>query len=269
MPYCPKCDMEFIEGMTTCTDCGGALVESKEVADAMKQKEKEEALARQRAEYEALQAALLDETSQAMEADNMFDDMFEPSEEDELSPAAPYGDTPGLREALRQQNSEKRPERIRVYVKKSQQYDDLKSSAIAFLLVGGALLIFSLLCWAGIVPLPMAGVSGIISRSVMTLLGLGALAVAWHSSSSAKKVSGEIAAEEEVTRQLTDWFIASYTGGHLDTQILGEFGELSPEELSLKRFELIQDLIVTNHDITDQSYVDALAEDIYGKLYED
>ena len=36
MPYCPKCDMEFIDGITKCTDCGGPLVESKEVADQMK-----------------------------------------------------------------------------------------------------------------------------------------------------------------------------------------------------------------------------------------
>ena len=42
MPYCPKCDMEFVEGIKICSDCGGPLVESKEVADAMKQKEKEE-----------------------------------------------------------------------------------------------------------------------------------------------------------------------------------------------------------------------------------
>ena len=26
MPYCPKCDMEFVDGMTVCTDCGGPLV---------------------------------------------------------------------------------------------------------------------------------------------------------------------------------------------------------------------------------------------------
>ena len=43
MPYCPKCDMEFVEGMTVCTDCGGPLVESKEVADALKREEKERA----------------------------------------------------------------------------------------------------------------------------------------------------------------------------------------------------------------------------------
>ena len=35
MPYCPKCDMEFIKGVTVCSDCGGPLFESKEEALAM------------------------------------------------------------------------------------------------------------------------------------------------------------------------------------------------------------------------------------------
>lgn len=261
MPYCPKCDMEFIEGITTCSDCGGPLVESKEVADAMKAKEREERLAQQRAEYEAMQAALMDETDEEA--------YLSDTDDGELTPAAPYGDTPGLNDALRQQNSGKVREHTQVYVKKSQQYDDLKSSASAFFLVGGALLVFSLLCWTNIIRLPMTGLSGIISRSVMTLLGLGSLFVAVTSSQSAKKVKGQIADEEQTTRQLIDWFTANHNGEQLDRQILGESGDLSPEELSLKRFELIQDLIITNHDITDQAYVDALAEEIYGKVYEE
>ena len=36
MPYCPKCDMEFVDGITTCSDCGGPLVASKEEADRLK-----------------------------------------------------------------------------------------------------------------------------------------------------------------------------------------------------------------------------------------
>ena len=267
MPYCPKCDMEFIDGITTCSDCGGPLVESKEVADAMKAKEREETLARQRAEYEAMQAAYLDELGEINEEGNLLD--TDGAEDEELSPASPYGDTPGLKEALRRQSSGKVRERTHIYVKKSQQYEDLKSSVWAFLLVGGALLIFSLLCWANIIRLPMAGLSGIISRSVMTLLALGSLAVAFTSSQSAKKVKGQIADEEQVTRQLIGWFTENYSGEQLDVQIQQESGELSPEELSLKRFELIQDTIITNHDISDQAYVDALAEEIYGKLYEE
>ena len=35
MPYCPKCDMEFIKGVTVCSDCGGPLFESKEEALAV------------------------------------------------------------------------------------------------------------------------------------------------------------------------------------------------------------------------------------------
>ena len=42
MPYCPRCDMEFVEGVTVCSDCGGPLLASEEEAKAMKaQMEKE------------------------------------------------------------------------------------------------------------------------------------------------------------------------------------------------------------------------------------
>ena len=55
MPYCPKCDMEFIDGITVCSDCGGPLEESKEAALAKKRQEQEKALALKQAEYEEQQ----------------------------------------------------------------------------------------------------------------------------------------------------------------------------------------------------------------------
>ena len=103
----------------------------------------------------------------------------------------------------------------------------------------------------------------------MTALGLASLVVALRSTQAAKTVSGQIGEEEHVTRQLMEWFTANYTGDQLDQQILAESGELAPEELSLKRFDLIQDILITNHDITDQAYVDSLAEDIYGRIWEE
>ena len=53
MPYCPKCDMEFIDGITVCSDCGGPLMESKEAADAMKRKVLEEELERKMGGFQA------------------------------------------------------------------------------------------------------------------------------------------------------------------------------------------------------------------------
>lgn len=241
MPYCPKCDMEFVDGITTCTDCGGALVESKEVADAMRKQEQMEEAARRLAEYEELTGGGGDD-----------------------SPFSPEDSLPEEMEtAIR---ARVRP---RIYVKKAQQYEDLKSSASAFLLVGGILLVFSILCWAKVIHLPLSGISRVISQTVMTILGIVSLVVAACSLKSAGAVKGQIAEEEEATRQLIHWFTDSYTGEQLDEQIQAESGELAPEELSLKRFELIQDILITTHDISDQAYVDSIAEDIYGKMYQD
>lgn len=240
MPYCPKCDMEFVDGITTCSDCGGPLVESKEVADAMKKKQQEEELARKLAEFE----------------------------EENPSPAHPYGGMADVLEGKQAKTIQSMP-RTQVYVKKSQQYEDLKSSASAFLLVGGALTVFSVLCWVNVISLPMAGTSRLLTQGVMTAMGLGSLIVAIKSGSSAKKVSGQVAEEEQATSALIDWFTAGYTGQQLDAQLADESGDLSPEELSLKRFSLIQDILITSHDLADQSYVDMLSEEIYSKLYED
>ena len=55
MPYCPKCDMEFVDGITTCSDCGGPLVASKEEADRLK---REEQLKRQKEQQNLTQEML-------------------------------------------------------------------------------------------------------------------------------------------------------------------------------------------------------------------
>ena len=55
MPYCPKCDMEFVDGITTCSDCGGPLVTSKEEADRLK---REEQLKRQKEQQNLTQEML-------------------------------------------------------------------------------------------------------------------------------------------------------------------------------------------------------------------
>lgn len=240
MPYCPKCDMEFVDGITVCSDCGGPLAASKEEALAIARKEAEQL----RIEQEAQLAAHIEDAALEEELLNM-------SEEETCS------------------EQKDRRELSRVYVKKSQRYEDLQSSSSAFLLVGSIMLASGVLFWLGIIPMPMAGFSGIITKTLLVVMGAAALYVAFTSSKDAKRLSGQIAQEEETTKQLISWFVSGYTGEQLDQQIYSECGELSPEELSLKRFELIQDLLVTSHDLPDPSYVDLLSEEIYGKLFED
>ena len=228
MPYCPKCDMEFIDGVTVCSDCKGPLVASRQEAEAMKKKQQEEILKRLQEDYE--------EQKQLMETEE------QPQKERQQAPSFTH-----------------------VYVKKSQQYEDLKSSASAFFLVGGALTILAILCWFNILKLPI----GLIGRLTITVFGVVSLIIALKSTRDAKAVRSQIGDEDEKTRNLVSWFADHYTAGQLDERLFSEYGQLLPEELSLKRLDLIQDILITNHDLSDQSYVDLLAEDIYGKVFQD
>ncbi len=234
MPYCPKCDMEFVEGITVCTDCGGPLYESEEAARAAM------------AEKQALERAQALSREKAMYEEYLKSDVG--STEEELQTILP-------------------PEPVHVYVDKSQKYDDLKSSASAFLLIGGVLLIVSVLCWTGIINIPMAPVSRLIFQGALTVMGVFSLIVFATTTRSAKKLAPEIAEEKHQTQDMIDWFTSQYTADDIDSDIGSKDG-LTDEELSLKRFQLIQDYLVTGQDLPDQAYVDALSEEIYTKLFE-
>ena len=214
MPYCPKCDMEFVEGITVCSDCGGPLVESEEEARRIQAQQKA-----QEAQADPKRGA---------------------------RPAAP---------------------RVRVYVDKAQKYDDLKSSASAFLLIGGLLLAVSVLCWTGILHIPMARVSRLLFQGVLTCMGCFAIGVYIRTSRSAKELLPQIRQEKDQTDAILEWFQGTYDRQAIDSRI-EDAGQLSDEELALKRFQIIQDFLVTGRDLPDPSYVDALSEELYGRLFE-
>ena len=316
MPYCPKCDMEFVEGITVCTDCGGPLYESEEAAKAAmaeeRAKERARELAREKAMYEEYLKSIAAGDESGDDADGEQDGSASHSSDSRYNGSAESpagietdgtGDDSGFQsgvsvlknvsdssdgsdgtvsedavpteeelraleeEVRRQAQSILPPEPVHVYVDKSQKYDDLKSSASAFLLVGGALLIVSILCWAGVINLPMAPVSKLIFQGALTVMGVFSLIVFARSSSSAKKLAPQIAEEKAQTRITIDWFTDQYTAEDIDNAIGNKDG-LTEEELSLKRFQVIQDWLVTGRDLPDQAYVDALSEEIYSKLFE-
>lgn len=233
MPYCPKCDMEFVEGVTVCTDCGGPLVESKEIAEALKKAEKEKREEEMRRRYEELMAA-------------------QETENDGLKTAPERNAAPS-----------------KAYVNKGQRYEDMSSSASAFFLVGGILAVVAVLSLTGILNLPLTGVSKYIFQGLLVLMAAGSLAVAVSSRKSAAVLKTEAADEEKETEEILQWFLKTYSGDELDEELRMEDPDLSGEELSLKRFELIQDYLVTSRDLPDPSYVDALCDMIYNRLYGD
>ncbi len=231
MPYCPKCDMEFVKGITVCSDCGSPLYESEEAYKAAKKEE----MAKQMEAFKAMMEAESDDSSSQDESD---------SSESPAELAKKAYVHPG------------------VYVDAAQKYEDMKSSASAFYLVGGLCAAGAALSWLNVFPLPA------MVKLALTLIAVGALAIAIKTSRSAKTFLPEVSKEKERTRSIIQWFTDTYTAQDLDNALGETAAALSPEELSLKRYELIQDYLITNHDLPDQTYVDALSEEIYGKLYD-
>lgn len=348
MPYCPKCDMEFVDGITVCTDCGGPLVESEAAAKAMQAEERARKLARERSLYEEYLQSIQDDGSsehgaagtgseetdrsgpcadrepdascspsgaaQGPDASRLPSDAAQgpdasclpsdaaqdpdasrsPSDaaqgpDASRSPSAaaqgpdasrsPSAAAQGPDASRSPSGAARDPETVRprsilpaeaahVYVDKSQQYDDLKSSASAFLIVGIGLTAVAVLCWLNVIRLPMAQTARLILQCVLTAMGVFSLIIYLRTSLSARKMEPEIAQEQNKTHDTIEWFLSQYTADDIDNEI-DDRGALGAEELSLKRFQLIQDHLVTGRDLPDQAYVDALSEEIYAKLFEE
>lgn len=227
MPYCPRCDMEFIDGITACSDCHGPLAES------------EEAYRKELMQQEL--SAIIAAAEQPREESKTL--TISRKELEQAAVPAP------------------------VYVKKSQKYEDVKSSACAFALVGAILVAFASMVWLDVLALPMTGPTRMIFQILLTAMGAVSLWIAIYSAKSAKSLILQAKEEEQKTAEIIETFLQTHSAHDIDSR-LSSIAEAGPEELSLKRFEIIQDLLVTQNDLPDPGFVEILCEDIYGKLYE-
>jgi len=253
--YCPKCDMDFVEGVTVCSDCGSTLVDKDEYFRG---------LAEQKAREEAEKAAAAAEAERqlsSVEEGTILklgeDGSVEPLTEEELK----------LLEERRKLLREMREEPA-VYVNQEEKYNDNKSSAAAFLIVGGLITAVLAGALAGFLKLP-AVFDTAIFRIVMGVVGVGFIAIGIISKKNADALKGGIDAEKNKRAEVIKWFLEEHTPESIDAAVdaLGR-NEISDEERALLRLAYIQDELMTHFDITDKSFADDMSEEIYQKVFE-
>ena len=242
MPYCPKCDMEFVEGITKCSDCGGPLFESKEAAEEMYKRAQAQYNEQMKKQYEIMMAEQMKQEALAKEA---------------AEKAAAEG-----------KGVQKRRASSGTFVDKGQKYEDMASSASAFLIVGVVTTAALILSITGLINLPFYGVMKLIIYGMLAFMAIGSFVVAVSSKKSAAVLKTEISSEKDQTKEIIEWFVESYTPDDIDRRILFTESGLSPEEMSLRRFEWIQELLIIGKDLPDQAYVDMLCDEIYSRLFE-
>ncbi len=233
--YCPKCDMDFVDGVTVCSDCGSQLVDK---AEWFAKKAEEKA-----AEEKKLEEEREEELAEYKEAiDNL-------TEED--------------KEALRE-----RAEAVRemmhepsVYVNDKDKYTNNQSSAVALLIVGIVIAAAAVLMWIGVLP-----DLGIIMKAALTGFALVCLVGAFISARNARKYKDEMESGENREQELMDSFLEKYSKEDIIAAVPA--GEFTEEELAIERMNYIQDKLSCDNDIPDKAFSAMLAENLYEKLFE-
>lgn len=240
--YCPKCDMEFREGIIKCTDCGGDLVDKAEwlaklQAEAEAEAEKAEAEAK-RLEEEAIAR----EAEIQSRLENLTDEERLELEKQQESFREIMSGVPAT------------------YKEERDKYTDNKSSASALLFVGVLLALFSVLLWLDIIKL------GLIMNIASTVFALACLIGALLTNKHANSMVDAIEEEENRRKEIFDEFLQLHSAEGLDAQIAKD--GLSEEEIALERLNLIQDILQNENDIPDKTFASAIAEDLYAEIYE-
>lgn len=156
-----------------------------------------------------------------------------------------------------------------LYVRQEDRYEDLSSSASAFLIVGIVMSMLTLLSFGQQLHLPFALPTTALMRFFLLVFAIGAFGLYWKTHREASRAYSHIEEEQRITEELESWFLASYAPEQIDLEILGATRHpLRAEALALKRFDFIQDCFLQRYDGMDEGYIEALSEELYKKLFE-
>lgn len=143
-----------------------------------------------------------------------------------------------------------------VYVKKRDQYNDLRSTFTLFTCAAIIGFVFLLLNAFKVLQI----YNNPLQYIVTALMFVAFLYVGISSLLRSKKVYTEISEEEALTEQLTQWLISNITLENLNQSITEH---LSDEMLFYKHLEIIKDRINNTFGEIDDAYLDYVVEDFY------
>ena len=157
----------------------------------------------------------------------------------------------------------------RIYVRQEDRYEDLQSSASAFMIVCVVMSLLSLFSFGSSLHLPFSIPATPMMRFFFIFFAIGSFVIYIKTRREAAKTYARIDEEQRITEELEAWFLSSYTPGQIDLQIFGANRRpLRPEALALKRFDFIQDCFLKRYEGMDEGYIEALSEELYKKLFE-
>lgn len=287
MPWCPKCRNEYVEGITTCAECGIDLVDElpEEMDENMPVKlchVTDEVVGGKFVLYLNMQGVQTAGLMPVTEGDETYEDGFylvvagfeqeaaealfegfdrlEEMTEEDLTTLAP--DLEEKLEELKEEEanqmlSELRTETSTVYVKKKDKYSDLKFSGISFIVFG--ILGFGLLALNFLEYINMFNK---FSTLIMTIVFLVFLVVGISSLLRAKKMRGMVSQEERISDDVLDWIEENISDEYIGTLVDPEQSE---ESNYFSAHSAMCKLVADQFPLFNRDYIDQLIDDRYNE----
>ena len=231
MPWCPKCETEYREGILTCADCGSTLVDNLNY-------DKEESM---------IEPTFL--SSEDTAVNEMTEEeaiaFLEESKKEAMERRKQLAESPGL------------------YIESAKKAQEFKSGGLSLLFVGGLGLIFILLILFGIIPLHMNLFSKYLIIGVMGSLFVLFIVMGFLSVKSYKKFEIKASEEDTLTQNLTSWVKENLQKDQIDADI----EEASEELLYFLRTEKMKEMITQKFLNLDAAFLDSFIDDIYPEIF--
>lgn len=281
MPWCPKCKIEYKEGIKICSDCGSPLLNDIDLETELI------VLTKFNLEQENLSKRLVEylQYSDIRSADYEFDKKLDQwnvlvSEEDfkdakKLYSAFSMGNQSLATEQKKQDddsNSQKindlelleeanrlRTEPSHAYVKREEKYKDFQSAFVTFVGFGIAGLIFTLLNALGILHVFNSSFQYI----VMVILFLIFIGIGISSKKRANVLKIEAKQEIDTTNAIKEWMNTHITKEKIEAVT---DPSVSEEINYFNKTEKIKSLLQEAFGELDDSYLDALVEEFYNSF---
>ncbi|MBQ6807355.1 MAG: hypothetical protein IJO97_08000 [Lachnospiraceae bacterium] len=233
MAWCPKCENEYIKGITVCADCGTELVESLE-----EYKRQKAALEEKEAAFEEMEEESVEETAQ---------------DEQQEGEGAPDGNEQKWTKAYR--NS-------------AQKAEENKSSAYTLLFVGVLGFVAVVLILLGIIPLYQnSSTTKYLICGVMGVLFLLFIIFGIVSMRTFKILSVQAKSEDTLLEEITKWCQENLTAEMIDNGLLG-MEEMLEEQKYFRRADKMKKMIRDKFMNLDEEFLDHFVDDYYQNLFE-
>ena len=233
MPWCPKCETEYREGILTCADCGSTLVE-----ELINSKNNDDTI---------MEPTFLSPAE--TEANDMTEEeaiaFIEETKREALERRKRLEEGPGL------------------YIESSKKAQDAKSGGLSILFVGGLGFICVLLILLGIIPLHMNIFSKYLITGVMGTMFLLFIIMGFISVKSYKKFEIKASEEDTLTQNLTSWVKDNLQKDIIDADL----EESSEELLYFLRTEKMKEMIMQKFMNLDAAFLDSFIDDIYPSIF--